>query len=407
MKQLATRAAALLMAALALTLDLPMKPNALLGGSSAKADTYLPTNPCAAPNEISLDPSQTAWELWVAATCPVNQSQYPYVVWENWIEQNQMYPSDPSQGLTVPNSQQTIAGASHLLHGSPLALAKNKGLARVVTGLLGGADQHCNQASTPPASQPNLVICEEVRLNGATEDYIAGTNLWNRVGQAGAAARSANIQFPPPAIEIKADWIQLTSIGFNCSSLPPSLTQTVHVEVINGNCFALAGMHLISKLLGQWLWATFEPQNLTTNPNRCLVLGCTDTFGSIPATTHGANTLLTPKLTAMMTAANLASEWYNYRLDGVQVGFLLPKLMGNSIIEAENAGTPLTQSSCISCHAVSSVKNDGTDGITLLNSNPVGFPAPLPSNAWIRRDFIWSLSMACPNSPFPFQACAH
>jgi hypothetical protein len=78
MKQLATRAAALLMAALALTLDLPMKPNALLGGSSAKADTYLPTNPCAAPNEISLDPSQTAWELWVAATCPVNQSQYPY-----------------------------------------------------------------------------------------------------------------------------------------------------------------------------------------------------------------------------------------------------------------------------------------------------------------------------------------
>jgi hypothetical protein len=90
----------------------------------------------------------------------------------------------------------------------------------------------------------------------------------------------------------------------------------------------------------------------------------------------------------------------------VQVGFLLPKLMGNSIIEAENAGTPLTQSSRISCHAVSSVKNDGTDGITLLNSNPVGFPAPLPSNAWIRRDFIWSLSMACPNSPFPFQTCA-
>jgi hypothetical protein len=107
-----------------------------------------------------------------------------------------------------------------------------------------------------------------------------------------------------------------------------------------------------------------------------------------------------------MSAANLAPEWYNYRLDGVQTDYQSPKLMGNSIIEGENAGTPLTQSSCISCHAVSSVKSDGTDGLTLLNSNPVGFPAPLPSNAWIRRDFVWSLSMACPNSPFPFQVCA-
>jgi hypothetical protein len=392
-----TSVAALLMTAFALTLYVPTS------GSSAKAQAaqaYQPTNPCAAPNYISQNPAQTAWQLWVAATCPVNQSQYPYVVWENWIEQTQMYPADPSQGLTVPNSG-GVAGPVHLLHGSGLTLAKSPRLAMLVPGLLGGADQNCNLASTPPANQPNLVICEEVRLNGVTEDYVAGANLWNRAGQAAAAARSANLQFSPPSIEIKADWIQLTSIGFDCSNLPSSLTQTVHVEFINGNCFALAGMHLTSKLLGKWLWATFEPQNLTTNPNRCLVLGCTDAFGSNPQTTHGA---LTPSLAAMMTAANLAPEWYNYRLDGVQTDYFSPKLMGNSIIEGENAGTPLTQSSCISCHAVSSVKSDGTDGLTLLNTNPVGSPAPLPSTAWIRRDFVWSLSMACPNSPF--QPCA-
>jgi hypothetical protein len=138
-----------------------------------------------------------------------------------------------------------------------------------------------------------------------------------------------------------------------------------------------------------WLWVA-ERQNLTTNPNRCLVLGCTDTFGSIPATTHGANTQLTPKLAAMMTAANLAPEWYNYRLDGVQTDYLSPKLFGNSIIEGENVGTPLTQSSCISCHSVSSVKSDGTDGLTLLTTNPVGFPRRC-HRAWIRRDFVWSL----------------
>jgi hypothetical protein len=395
--------AALATTGLALTLSVPTESGARLGFSFAKAESDQPTNPCAPPNAIRASPEQIAWELWVAATCPVNQSQYPYVVWENWIEQNQMYPADPSQGLVVPNSG-APAGPIHLLHGSPLALTKNPLLGVIVPGLLGGADQNCNKASTPPINQPNLMICEEIRLNGATEDYIAGTSLWNRPGQAAAAARSANIQFSPPSIEIKADWIQLTSIGYDCNNLPASLTQSVHVEMINGNCFALVGMHLISKLLDQWLWATFEPQNITTNPNRCLVLGCIDKFGSIPATTHGTNTALTPTLKAMMTAANLSPEWYNYRLDGVQTGFSTPKLLGNSIIEGENAGVPLTQSSCISCHAVSSVKSDGTDGITLLTTNPVGIPARLPSSAWIRRDFVWSLSTACPKSPF--QSCA-
>ena len=45
-------------------------------------------NPCAAPNEIGNNSiEEVAWQLWVAATCPVNDNQYPYVVWENWIEQ--------------------------------------------------------------------------------------------------------------------------------------------------------------------------------------------------------------------------------------------------------------------------------------------------------------------------------
>jgi len=34
-------------------------------------------NPCAVPNEIVNSPEETAWRIWVAATCPVNSSQYP------------------------------------------------------------------------------------------------------------------------------------------------------------------------------------------------------------------------------------------------------------------------------------------------------------------------------------------
>jgi hypothetical protein len=359
-------------------------------------------NPCAAPNEVGNSIEETAWQLWVAATCPVNDSQYPYVVWENWIEQSQLYPADPSKGLKVPNAGGVAGG--HALHESPLALALNPSLRVTVPGLLGAPDTNCNKASTPPADQPNLVICEEVRENGGTEDYIAGTFLWNRPGQAQAALNRSNIQFPKSSVEIKIDWIQLSSIGLDCANLPAGFTSTIHVEFINGHCYGLAGMHLISKLLDQWIWATFEPQQPITNPARCKVLGCTDPFGSRPVVTRGTNTQLSAQLARMMDAANLAPEWRNYRLDAVQTDYLVPRLLGNSVIEGENAGVPLTQASCISCHVVSAVKSDGTDGITLLNSNPVGPPQPLPSRDWIRRDFVWSLSEACPNSPF--QTCS-
>jgi hypothetical protein len=385
----------------ALWLAVGVLVSATLVSSRAEAAS---SQPCSAPNQVgSSSIEEIAWQLWVAATCPVNQDQYPFVVWENWIEQDQLYPLDPSQGLKVPNSGAQAATPSHLLHASALALAKNPSLVTLVPGLLGGADQNCAKANIPPPNQPNLVICEEVRENGAFEDYLAGNNLWNRAGQQQAALSRDTIQFPPPAIEIKADWIQLSTIGLSCDNLPLGFTDSIHVEIINGNCFALAGIHLISKLIDQWIWATFEPQNLTTNPNRCKVLGCTDPFGSRPVSTHGAFTKLSATLANLMTAANLSTEWKNYRLDEVQTDFLVPMLAGNSIIEAEAAGVPLTQSSCITCHAVSSIKNDGTDGITLLNSNPVGLPQPLPSNAWIRRDFIWSMFLACPGGA---QACA-
>lgn len=342
---------------------------------------------CSPPNHMLSSLEETAWRLFVAATCPVNSNLYPYVVWENWIEQQQIYPANGTT-FSVPNTG--AANPQHNLHGSPLAIIRS--------GTATPFD-HCNPANMPPANNPNLVICEEVRLNGPAEDYIAGRTLWNRPGQAAIAASGGKFEFPKPALEVKVDWLVLDS----CASLPIG----VHVERIGDTCYALAGIHLLSKLREDWFFATFEPQNLDTNPNRCVVLGCRDPWGSSPAKSKGGAsgvTMRTPQLVNLMQQANLAPEWSNYRLDGVQIHFVEPNgkptLMGNSIIEGENVGTPLDQSSCISCHAVSSIKSDGTDGITLLNTNPVGKPAPLPSKDWVRRDFVWSLSAACPNAPF-------
>ena len=128
-------------------------PRAYAGGANGSQQ-----NPCAAPNEISSSIEETAWQIWVAATCPVNNHQYPFVVWENWIEQGQLYPADPSQGLKVPNSGAQGPTPSHVLRESPLALALNPNLRTPVPGGLGAPDTNCNKAGTPPANQPNLVI---------------------------------------------------------------------------------------------------------------------------------------------------------------------------------------------------------------------------------------------------------
>jgi hypothetical protein len=86
------------------------------------------------------------------------------------------------------------------------------------------------------------MICEEVRLNGSQQDYITGTAIWNRNGQKQLAASHGDILFPQPSIEVKADWIELSSINFDCAHLPQSLTQSMHVEAISGNCFAMVGI---------------------------------------------------------------------------------------------------------------------------------------------------------------------
>jgi hypothetical protein len=205
MKRLAAVAVASLVviAIVLFTSSGPVGQHASLGFSAAKAGTgdVKVLNPCAPPGAVSANISQTAWQLWVAATCPVNAAQYPFVVWQNWIEQAQEYPKDPSLGLEVPNAKAATTTDLHVLHGSPLTLIKNPALVSLIPGLLGGADQNCNKAATPPAGQPNLVICEEVRLNGGTSDYIAGTNLWNRPGHARPVRRQttplSNSAVPP------------------------------------------------------------------------------------------------------------------------------------------------------------------------------------------------------------------
>jgi len=257
----------------------------------------------------------------------------------------------------------------------------------------------------PPNVKPGAIICEEARPSPESQQFVLSNGYQVRPGQTKAAKNGVDIQFPANGIEVKVDWVPGTDFNppFTCSNPPKG----VHVESIKGKngvvCYAMAGMHISSKLLKNWLWATFEPQNMTTNPLRCITFGaCKDPWGSTPPVSNGGASGFTsqnPPLSGLMKQANLAPEFFNYRLDGAQTEFMnpngSPSYLGNSVIEGENVGLQANQASCITCHSYSSIKDNGRDGITILPKGPVGPEYQVPSG-WIARDFAWSMGLACP-----------
>jgi hypothetical protein len=357
-------------------------------------------NACVFPTSPAATPEQTAWEIFIAANCPSNSSK---VVWENWVEQLQLYPAsgDTSKAL--------LAGGTPppRLHGSPLAQILARQLHLRPRTLAVPPSSPCPPMQGPP---PNVVnnatVCEETRLNPEAQSFVVTNGYQVRPGQTTAAQRGVDIEFPTPAIEVKVDWIPSSDFNpqFSCSQPPPG----VHVETIDGVCYAMAGMHISSKLFKNWLWATFEPQSMLTNPLRCVTFGsCNDPWGSSPATSSGGTggiTKQTPALEAMMKQANLSPEFMNYRLDGVQLDFTFPDgktpiPLGNSIIEGENVGLTTGHASCITCHSSSSISNSGVDKGPTLRAI-VGPQYKIPAG-WIARDFVWSLGIACPGGDPP------
>jgi hypothetical protein len=227
---------------------------------------------------------------------------------------------------------------------------------------------------------------------------------------------------------MKANWVPVSQLAqFLTGSGSPADPSLYHLNTTTENGqqvqYALVSFHIISKMVPNWTWATFEHMN---NPGRCDVLGCTDAFGAIlPFTSphlpdnSGSNTGLqypnctkTPALTALFAANTTDPAFTNYCLKGTQTDFTdaqgVPTRVGNSVTEQGFVDT----ASCISCHgrAAYSFATGGwsANRVFLYNSTPiapVGPPDPgqfwlypekdpmRPQDAAIFRssDFVWSI----------------
>jgi hypothetical protein len=240
---------------------------------------------------------------------------------------------------------------------------------------------------------------EEVRRNKPAFDFIVNDKLYYKQGLAAAFAAGKTIVFPADAIEVKARWVPITEAKksdyhWNYDS--------------NGALYGLVALHIMTKHLPNWTWATFE---WTGNAGRCDYIGCHDAFGVTPHDVEPKKPLggayppgtLTADLLAMFKAAGLGDEWKNYRLKGAQDLFTdttgRPTLLGNSVTEEGF----VSSSSCITCHGQASVDKDGdfnpSVGFTSTGASTNG--PLLPSMFWTSTtppklkylpiDFIWAV----------------
>jgi len=391
-----------------------IQPASSVHAAGAQVAAAGPNKFCTVPTTRAGTPEQTAWQIFTAVNC-TNNGQF---AWENWTEQTCLLkPSTPGCGNTAG------AAKKRFLHASRLHLKATQdglqGLSNDCSPMITPASfsgQNPPDPSLKPFVPKNLsssaVFCEEVFVNNAEAAFIksppgaaAGVNLQTLTGQAAYIKAKGTLTFPTSAVELKIDWLPATSVtgtaSFNCTNNKP---KGVFVDVIDGKCYALVGMHISSKLYPNWLWATFEPQNSITNPNRCnpnLYSSCNDAWGSNPAVSTGKATAATKNLTNLMDQAGLPVEFRNYRLVGIQTTYSDPNKtmkLGNSFVEY-NASVPAQQASCVSCHSYAMMNtatnppSENPNFGAFPGTPPIGNPGKPPAGNWIKQDFSWLLGI--------------
>ena len=108
----------------------------------------------------------------------------------------------------------------------------------------------------------NPAEASEVRFrNKAAFEYIVKNELWYTEGLRDAFTIGKPIVFPTDAIEIKANWVPITA----------AQKSRYHWNFdTNGKLYGLVALHISSKVLPNWFWATFE---WVDNPGRSDYIG--------------------------------------------------------------------------------------------------------------------------------------
>jgi hypothetical protein len=372
----------------------------------------LPSIPALAqstPNPAMNAPDQLAWQFFIQVNTRAGGTNALFETWASDTDTFKPNPQFPTTATPMVLRQPAVpaAGREALQRGGRLI----------------------------PAIPPGRGFLEESRRNRDSFDFIVQNNLFKISGL--RAAFGKTITFPVASMEVKANWKLVSEIPqfTNGKVSLADVPKLYHVNTgSDGKQYAFVSMHIISKAVPNWTWATFEHK---FNPGRCDIIGCRDSFGAQtspvpPNASPGQeypDCVKTPALTAMITGANWDPAFVNYCLKGSQTDFTdntgLDIRLGNSVTEDGF----VDQSSCITCHGRAAW--DVTGAATSQagfddNGAPIGPIQPnwyfnftgqppifqgMPGLAKIATsaDFVWSIPFCAiddTQNPIPASGCA-
>ena len=169
----------------------------------------------------------------------------------------------------------------------------------------------------------------ETRMNKATYDFIRNECLFSvqgqqRYAQAVNDGKKPPIKFPVESIEVKAAWLD-----FQREGIPEEKWATYYTAEYDNKKYGLVSLHIITKDIPNWFWASFHHVDAPNNP-----FGGTDTFGQ-------------PKVLA-------GTVWEHYKLGGTQTDFTHPT-GGPTFLSDHYIEFGFQRSSCITCHATANI----------------------------------------------------
>ena len=337
----------------------------LVSSSAGQIPRPCRTIPAPDPAPPLNQPDRYVWQLFVQVNARGAQTTFRTpdgrtlttnsALWETWADDPETFPANPD-----PNNPPKWPGATR----SKRLLEKAKA----------GPHPHDPAGIHDGLTAIGVTGSEEVRRNRATFDYVIENGLWYTEGIAKFFAAGDVVDFPLDSIEVKGNWIPIADAD------KPNYHWNYDTA---GKLYGLVAMHITSKAIPNWIWATFE---WTGNPGRCDFIGCRDCFGYspavVPSNAKGVGAIypggtMTAELKTMFEQGGLTgawgAEWRNYRLKGSQTDFTdpsgVPLLVGNSVTE----GGFVQTASCMTCHARAAVDSTGRSAFPIF-----GEKEPLP-----------------------------
>jgi hypothetical protein len=341
-----------------------------------------------------------AWRLFVALNWPADAiarradaaahfGDDKPVVWESWQNAATVYRADGADpGAWTPGGTTPLPATHERFETTSLKDLPNA--RHVVNGVM-------VPWVDPLESAKRLT---EIRMNRAAYEYIRARELYSIEGQLRAVAAGA-VRFPYGVKEVKAKWRPI-------SPVERGRYHTLNVTLADGTqrLYGLTALHIASKDLPNWFWATFEHVDNPALPDsEHWQLASHDEFacggGATDCNRHP------PHIGVEGTV------WQYYRLRGSLTSFTepngAPRLLANSELETGFQRT----ASCITCHARASiawrpVTWDHAVGEVLRlpifdGAGRRGFTGA-PQAEWfatgagdarfVPLDFVWSLSKA-------------